>query len=73
MDIVQLKQTKIRRFHYNLGKLIVDVTKLYFGSLVLGTVIKGDISQSTLLIGGIVASGIGAFIGVTLVTLCEEK
>ena len=65
--------SKIRRFLHNFGKLIVDATKLCFGSLVLGTVIKGDLPQTTLLIAGIIASGIGAIIGVTLVTLNEEK
>ena len=69
----QSKQNKIRRFLLNFGKLIIDATKLCFGSLVLGTVIKGEIPQSILLISGIIASGIGAIIGVTLVTLCEEK
>jgi hypothetical protein len=75
MDITnrQISWSKTRRFLFNFGKLIVDGTKLCFGSLVLGTVIKGDISQSTLLISGIIASGIGAFIGVILITLCEEK
>ena len=68
-----MNQKKIRRFLHNFGKLIVDGTKLCFGSLVLGTVIKGDLPQSTLLIAGIIASGIGPFIGVTLITLCEEK
>ena len=57
----------------NFGKLVIDATKLCFGSLGLGTVIKGEIPQSTLLIIGIIASGIGAVFGVTLVTLCEEK
>jgi len=56
-----------------LGKLILDATKLSFASLVLGTIIKGDISQSTLLIAGIVASGAGAALGVILTTLFEEK
>jgi hypothetical protein len=40
---------------------------------VLGTVIKGEIPQSTLLVAGIIVSGIGAVIGITLITLCEEK
>ena len=71
--VQQSKESKIRRFLLNFGKLIIDATKLCFGSLVLGTVIKGEIPHSTLLITGIIASGIGAIIGVTLVTLCEEK
>jgi hypothetical protein len=36
---------KIRRFFLNSGKLILDISKLSFGSLVLGTVIKGDIPK----------------------------
>jgi len=64
---------KLYLFFYNLGKLILDATKLSFASLVLGTIIKGDISQSTLLIAGIVASGAGAALGVVLTTIFEEK
>ena len=67
------KGSRPRLFFLNLGKLILDATKLSFGSLVLGTIIKGDIPQSALLISGIIASGVGAIIGVILVTLFEEK
>ena len=68
-----VKGSKMRLFFLNLGKLILDATKLSFGSLVLGTIIKGDISQSALLISGIIASGVGAILGVILVTIFEEK
>jgi len=68
-----VKGNKLRLFFHNLGKLILDATKLSFASLVLGTIIKGDISQSTLLIAGIIASGVGALLGVTLTTMFEEK
>ena len=67
------KGNRLRLFFLNLGKLILDATKLSFGSLVLGTIIKGDIPQSALLISGIIASGVGAIIGVVLVTLFEER
>ena len=67
------KGNKLGRFFLNLGKLILDATKLSFGSLVLGTIIRGDIPQSALLIYGIIASGIGAILGVILVTIFEEK
>jgi len=70
---ITTKGKKLRLFFYNLGKLILDATKLSFASLVLGTIIKGDISQSTLLIAGIIASGVGALLGVTLATMFEEK
>ena len=67
------KGNRLRLFFLNLGKLILDATKLSFGSLVLGTIIKGDIPQSALLISGIIASGVGAILGVILVTIFEEK
>jgi hypothetical protein len=37
------KASGIRRFLLNFGKLVIDATKLCFGSLVLGSVIKGEI------------------------------
>ena len=64
---------KLRLFFLNLGKLILDAAKLCFGSLVLGTIIKGDIPQSTLLGWGILASGVGAVIAIFLVTIFEER
>ena len=67
------KAFNIRRFMLNFGKLVTDFTKLCFGSLVLGSVIKGEIPPYMLLTGGIIASAIGAAIGVTLVTIFEEK
>ena len=74
MEIVkEAKSRKIRRFLLNFGKLVTDFTKLIFGSLVLGSVIKGEIPPYMLLTGGIIASAIGAIIGITIVSLCEEK
>ena len=67
------KRNKLRLFFLNLGKLILDVTKLSFASLVLGTIIKGNVPQATLLVAGIIASGVGATLGVILVTIFEEK
>jgi len=74
MEIVKKpKGFNIRRFLHNFGKFITDITKLCFGSLVLGSVIKGEIPPYMLLTGGIIASAVGAAIGVTLVTIFEEK
>ena len=74
MDIQKKKSGfNIRRFLLNFGKLVIDATKLCFGSLVLGTVIKGEIPQATLLVVGIIASAAGALGGILLVTLFEEK
>jgi uncharacterized membrane protein YraQ (UPF0718 family) len=67
------KVPRIRRFLLNVGKLMIDVTKLCFGSLVLGSVIKGEIPPDMLLTGGIIASAVGAIIGITIVSLSEEK
>jgi len=67
------KKSKFRLFFLNFGKLALDATKLCFGSLVLGTVIKGEIPQATLLAVGIIASTVGALGGIILVTFCEEK
>ena len=63
----------MRRFLHNFGKLVIDATKLCFGSLVLGSVIKGEIPPQILLTVGIIASAAGALGGIVLVTLCEEK
>ena len=67
------KKSNFRLFFLNLGRLVLDATKLCFGSLVLGTVIKGQIPQVTLLTVGIIASAAGALCGIFLVTFCEEK
>jgi hypothetical protein len=69
----KVKVLGIRRFLLNFGKLVIDATKLCFGSLVLGSVIKGEIPPYMLLTGGIIASAVGAVIGLTIVSLCEEK
>ena len=67
------EKTRLRRFLLNLGKLVLDATKLIFASLVLGTVIKGEIPPATLMVVGIIASGVGAIIGLTFTTIYEEK
>ena len=58
---------------YSEEPLILDAAKLSFVSLVLGTVIKGDIPQVTLLTAGIIASASGALFGLIILTLLEEK
>lgn len=67
------KGIKIRRFLLNFGKITTDLAKLCFGSLVLGSVIKGEIPPQILLTGGIIASASCALVGIILVTLFEEK
>jgi hypothetical protein len=67
------KPSKARRFVQNIGKLILDATKLCFGSLVLGAAIKGEIPQDLLMLVGIIISAGGAVVGIVMVTLSEEK
>jgi hypothetical protein len=68
-----VKKGKFRSLWLNIGKLALDATKLCFGSLVLGAAIRGEIPQDKLMLIGIIASTVGAVIGLTLVTLTEEK
>jgi len=67
------KQNKLKRFIFNFGKLILDVTKLSFGSLVLGAAIRGEIPTATLMLIGIIVSASGAAVGLSVITLFEEK
>jgi len=64
---------RVKLFFLNFGKLALEATKLCFGSLVLGIIIRGEIPQSTLMFAGIVVSSIGAAIGLIFVTMFEEK
>jgi hypothetical protein len=73
MDNSPTKKSKLHLLFLNIGKLILDAVKLSFGGLVLGTIIKGDFSQSTLLVSGIIVSAVGAVIGILLITVFEER
>jgi hypothetical protein len=70
---MEIGKDKIRRLLVNIGKLILDATKLSFASLVLGTIIKGDLPHSTLILVGIISSGAGAITGIILTTLGGDK
>ena len=48
------RRSKLRGYFHDLGKLFIDVSKLAFGSLVLGTVIRWDIPHTTIFILGII-------------------
>jgi len=62
-----------RRFLYNIGKFVLDLTKLCFGSLVLGSVIRGEIPTYLLLSVGVIATAIGGVTGIILISFFEEK
>jgi len=50
----QAKHSKIRGYLHDFGKLFIDIAKLAFGSLVLGTIIRWDIPHTTTFILGII-------------------
>jgi len=67
-----VKKSKGHLLFFNVGKFTLDVVKLSFGSLVLGTIIKGDFSESALLVSGIIATVVGTIIGIFLITVFDE-
>ena len=69
MSIVKKKLNKLSR---TFGSLLLDGAKLCFGSLVLGTVIRGEVPQSTLMMIGVAASATAAVLGLVFVTISEE-
>lgn len=69
----QLKHRKFRGYLYDFGKFLVDISKLAFGSLVLGTAIRWDIPHKTLFFVGIIFSFTVAFTGILLARTNEER
>jgi hypothetical protein len=69
----QTRQRKLRGYLYDLGRFLVDIAKLAFGSLVLGTAIRWDIPHKTLCVMGIIFTVIIAFAGIILARTNEEK
>jgi hypothetical protein len=69
----QATRRKFRGYLYDFGKFLVDIAKLAFGSLVLGTVIRWDIPHKTLFLVGIIFSFVVALAGILLARTNEEK
>ena len=69
----QAKDSKIRGYLHDFGKLFVDIAKLAFGSLVLGTVIRWDIPHTTTFILGITFSAVVATVGIILARRYKEN
>jgi len=69
----QARQRKLRGYLYDFGKFLVDIAKLAFGSLVLGTAIRWDIPHKTLFFVGLIFTFIVAFSGILLSRIYEEK
>ena len=64
---------RAKLFFLNFGKLMLDGAKLSFASLVLGTIIRGNTPLAVVMESGIIASGVGALVGLIVVAVCEEK
>ena len=69
----QRKKSNIRGYLHDIGKLFVDVSKLAFGSLVLGTVIRWEISHITVFTIGVIFTVIVAFVGIFLARKYKEN
>ena len=69
----QARHRKLRSYLHDFGKFLVDIAKLAFGSLVLGTAIRWDIPHKTLFFVGILFSFSVAFTGILLARINEEK
>jgi hypothetical protein len=68
----QARQRKFRGYLYDFGKFLVDIAKLSFGSLVLGTAIRWDIPHKTLFFAGILFSFSVALTGILLARTNKE-
>ena len=69
----QSRHRRIRGYVHDFGKFLVDIAKLAFGSLVLGTAIRWDIPHKTLFFVGIIFSFTVALTGILLARTNEEK
>ena len=54
------KQTNFRE---NTGKILIDLGKLVFGSMFLGGVLRGEIPQFIMVVGGFFKTALFCFIG----------
>jgi hypothetical protein len=56
----------------NVGKVLIDLGKLTFGSFILGGILRGEIPQSLILLSGSVVSVLGIALGLLLTAKEEE-
>ena len=69
----QARDIKVRGYLRDAGKFLVDIAKLAFGSLVLGTAIRWDIPHKTLFFVGLIFTFLVALAGIILARSNEEK
>jgi uncharacterized membrane protein YraQ (UPF0718 family) len=65
------KSKKQTTFKEDAGKLLLDLGKLVFGGIFLGSILRGEIPHSILLIGGFIAATVLFIIG--LLWVSKEK
>jgi hypothetical protein len=69
----QARHSKIDGYIHDFGKLFIDISKLAFGSLVLGTIIRWDIPHMTTFVLGIIFTIVVASAGIILSRKYKEK
>ncbi|MDR0684576.1 MAG: hypothetical protein LBF83_05570 [Spirochaetaceae bacterium] len=57
----------------NLGKLLLDFSKLTFGSFILGGILRGELPQYIIIIAGAAVSIICASLGIMLTSKETDK
>jgi len=72
-DKKQRRKRKVNAFLHNFGKFIIDGAKLCLGSVVIGTVIKGEIPAPTLIISGIIVTSVSVIIGILILINYKEN
>ena len=70
--MIEKKKRRYEGHIHDIGKWLVDISKLAFGSLVLGSVIRWDISQVVVFAVGVIFSGALAFVGIYMTRLFKE-
>ena len=66
------KERKPNGYLADIGKLFVDIAKLSFGGLVIGSVIRWDIPQMAVFAAGFIFSAIIALLGIHLARRYRE-
>ena len=65
-------QEQWQRLSATIGKLLIDLGKLFFGSLMLGSILKGDVDLLQMFVFGAAAAMALFTIGVWFVSMSEE-
>jgi len=55
-----------------IGKIFVDLGKITYGSLIIGSLIKGDFDPLYIFIFGVVAATLFFVVGILLISQTEE-